>query len=180
MKISNTASMSIFLLLFTSSAHAISHNTWEDISNYSVSTLSATALFLPISRNDWQGFRQAAYSIGAAEGMAFLGKQAITEQRPDHSGNDSFPSGHTSNAFASATTIYRRYGWKIGAPAYVLATLTGIGRVKSNKHHWYDVVVGAAIGSASGWYFTDAFNNKVQLIPWADTKSVGLTVSMRW
>jgi len=168
------------LFFITSSAQAVSNNTWKDISNYSVDTLAATAIFLPVAKSDWQGFRQAAYSIGGAEGVAFIGKSIFHEQRPDNSGNDSFPSGHTANAFASATTLYKRYGWKIGAPAYALATLTGVARVKARKHHWYDVVVGAAIGSASGWYFTDAFDNKVQLIPWADTHSAGLTVSMRF
>ncbi|PCI60702.1 MAG: phosphatase PAP2 family protein [Gammaproteobacteria bacterium] len=179
MKISHSISI-VSLLFFTVSANAISNNTWKNISNYSVNTLAATALLLPVAKSDWQGFRQATYSIAGAESMAFIGKQTFNEQRPDNSGNDSFPSGHTSAAFASATTLYKRYGWQIGAPAYALATLTAVGRVKARKHHWYDVVVGAAIGSTSGWYFTDAFNNKVQLIPWADTHSAGLTVSMRF
>jgi membrane-associated phospholipid phosphatase len=180
MKIAYSAIVSAVLLLVISSAQAASNNTWKNISNYSVNTLAITALFLPTIKDDKQGFRQAAYSIVGAEGIAFLGKQAFPEQRPDNSGDDSFPSGHTSVAFASATTLYKRYGWQVGIPAYTLASLTAVGRVKAKKHHWYDVVVGAAIGSASGWYFTDAFDNKVQLIPWADTKSVGLTVAMRF
>lgn len=168
------------LWLFSTFANAISNETWEDISGYSVATLTATALLLPVTRSDWQGFRQATYSIVVSEGVVLLGKNTFSEQRPDNSGDDSFPSGHTATAFASATTLYKRYGWKIGAPAYALATLTGVGRVKAKKHYWYDVVVGAAIGSISGWYFTDAFDDNVQLIPWADTQSVGLTVSMRF
>ena len=180
MKTKYSFGITLSLLLVTSSAHALSDNNWKNISNYSVNALVATSLVLPAARSDWQGFRQATYSMVGAEGIAFVGKQIFKEQRPDNSGNDSFPSGHTSLAFASATTLYKRYGWQLGAPAYALATLTGVARVKARKHHWYDVVVGAAIGSASGWYFTDAFNNKVQLIPWADTHSAGLTVAMRF
>ncbi|RLA58543.1 MAG: phosphatase PAP2 family protein, partial [Gammaproteobacteria bacterium] len=102
------------------------------------------------------------------------------EERPDNSDDDSFPSGHTANAFASATTLYRRYGWQAGVPAYAVATLTGVARERSRQHHWYDVVAGAAIGGISGWFFTDAFNDKVQLVPWVDSKGGGVAVSMRW
>jgi hypothetical protein len=42
------------------------------------------------------------------------------------------------------------------------------------------VVAGAAIGGVSGWFFTDAFNDKVQLVPWVDSKGGGVVVSMRW
>jgi hypothetical protein len=42
------------------------------------------------------------------------------------------------------------------------------------------VIVGAAVGIGSGWYFTDAFNNKVQLMPWADSKGVGIEGSVAW
>ncbi len=159
---------------------ADSESTWEDISDVGAYTLIGTALILPATRDDWEGLRQAAYSIGSATIVTQVGKALVDEDRPDDSDNDSFPSGHTANAFASATTLHRRYGWQIGAPAYALATLTGIARERARKHHWYDVVAGAAIGGASGWFFTDAFDDKVQLVPWIDSKGGGISVSMRW
>lgn len=162
------------------SVNAISDNTWADISDLSVVTLIGTALILPVTRDDWQGFRQAAYSIGAAEGVSVLGKTLVDEERPDNSDNNSFPSGHSAKAFASATTLYRRYGWRTGVPAYALATLTAAARVAARKHHWYDVVAGAAIGSASGWFFTDAYNDKVQVNPWIDNKGGGVELTIRW
>ena len=162
------------------SANAISENTWEDISDVGVISLISTALILPTARDDWEGLRQAAYSIGTAAGVTLIGKTLVDEERPDNSDDDSFPSGHTANAFASATTLHRRYGWQIGFPAYAVATLTGVGRERSRQHHWYDVVAGAAIGGAAGWFFTDAFNDKVQLVPWATSKGGGVVVSMRW
>src|SRR3546814_17133570 len=94
--------------------------------------------------------------------MAEVLKQTFPERRPDNSDNKSFPSGHSALSFASATTLYRRYGWQAGLPAYAVATVVGIGRERSNEHHWYDVVAGAALGTASGWLFTDAFNDKVR------------------
>jgi membrane-associated phospholipid phosphatase len=162
------------------SAYAASENTWEDISDVGVISLIGTALLLPAARDDWEGLRQAAYSIGTAEGVTLIGKALVDEERPDNSDDDSFPSGHTANAFASATTLYRRYGWQTGLPAYAVATLTGVARERARKHHWYDVVAGAAIGGVSGWFFTDAFNDKVQMVPWIDSKGGGVVVSMRW
>jgi membrane-associated phospholipid phosphatase len=161
-------------------ANAASNKTWADISDVGVYTLVGTALIVPVVRDDWTGARQAVYSMGAAEGVSLLGKSVIHEQRPDHSDNNSFPSGHSAVAFASATTMYRRYGWEIGLPAYALATLTASARVAADKHHWYDAVAGAAIGGASGWLFTDSFNDKVQLIPWADSKGAGIEATIAW
>jgi membrane-associated phospholipid phosphatase len=159
---------------------AASEDTWKDISDVGAYSLLGTALILPAAREDWEGFRQAAYSIGAAAGVTLIGKALVDEERPNNKDDDSFPSGHTTNAFSSATTLYRRYGWQIGAPAFAVATLTGVARERAREHHWYDVVAGAAIGGLSGWFFTDAFNDKVQLVPWIDSDGGGVSVSMRW
>ncbi|MDT8282882.1 MAG: phosphatase PAP2 family protein [Gammaproteobacteria bacterium] len=166
----------------SSSTNAISNDGWANISDVGAYTLLGSALILPVTRDDWQGFRQAGYSIVTAEGVALLGKAVVHEERPDNSDNNSFPSGHSSLAFASATTMYLRYGWQAGMPAYALATLTAGTRVAARKHFVWDVVAGAAIGSASAWLFTDAFNDKVQLNPWIDTdgKGGGLDLTMRW
>ncbi len=63
--------------------------------------------------------------------------------------NWSFPSGHTSNMFALATTVSREL--RDEAPwvpfvAYPLAGLTGASRVLDRKHWFTDVVAGAALG----------------------------------
>jgi membrane-associated phospholipid phosphatase len=168
------------ILAIQSPAQGLDDGSWEDISDVGAYGLIGTALLLPTARKDWDGLRQAAYSIGSATAIAQAGKALIDEERPDNSDNDSFPSGHTSNAFAAATTLHRRYGWKTGFPAYAVATLTGVARERARKHHWYDVVAGAAIGSLTGWYFTDAFDNQVQLVPWVDSQGGGVALSMRW
>jgi membrane-associated phospholipid phosphatase len=163
-----------------SPAHALDEDTWKDISDVGAYGLMGTALLLPTARKDWDGLQQAAFSIGSAEVITLVGKSLIDEERPDNSDDDSFPSGHTASAFSSATTLHRRYGWKTGFPAYAVATLTGVARERARKHHWYDVVAGAAIGGLTGWYFTDAFNDKVQLVPWVDSKGGGVALSIRW
>lgn len=45
----------------------------------------------------------------------------MSKDRPDDSGDDSFPSGHT-DSFMAATFIQQRYGWQYGLPAYVAAS----------------------------------------------------------
>jgi len=61
----------------------------------------------------------------------------------------SFPSGHTSAMFATATVIHRRWGWRGGLPAYLLASYVGATRLQ-NVHYLSDVTFGAALGIASG------------------------------
>jgi membrane-associated phospholipid phosphatase len=65
-------------------------------------------------------------------------------------GSHSFPSGHTSMAFATATSISLMYPkWYVIAPAYTWATAVGYSRLYLGVHYPSDVLVGAIIGSAS-------------------------------
>jgi hypothetical protein len=61
----------------------------------------------------------------------------------------SFPSGHTSASFATATVIQQRFGWRAGLPAYVLASYVGLSRLHRN-HFLSDVAFGAGLGIAAG------------------------------
>ncbi len=71
-----------------------------------------------------------------------------------------FPSGHTSNAFAGAGIIYKRYGWKAGIPSMLLASYTGWTRVHANKHDWWDVLGGAVVGTGSALLFTKPYQKE--------------------
>ena len=70
-------------------------------------------------------FRAATYDMLDASivNLAYTEvlKVAVGRERPNGEDNKSFPSGHTSNAFALAAVAERHYGWKIGVPAYLLA-----------------------------------------------------------
>jgi hypothetical protein len=77
-------------------------------------------------------------------------KRAVRRERPDASSRSSFPSGHTSGTFATATVLHRQFGWKAGVPAYAFASLVATSRLNENKHYLSDVVFGAAVGIASG------------------------------
>jgi membrane-associated phospholipid phosphatase len=67
-----------------------------------------------------------------------------------HAGPYSFPSGHTSSAFALATSLSLCYPeWYIIAPAYLWAGAVGYSRMYLGVHYPSDVLVGALIGSGS-------------------------------
>ena len=53
-------------------------------------------------------------------------------------------------AVATATVLERRYGWKVGLPAYAASAYVAASRMSANKHHLTDVMVGAAVGLAAG------------------------------
>lgn len=65
--------------------------------------------------------------------------------------NRSFPSSHTSTAFATATIFANVYKDKKWVPpfAYGMATLVGLSRVYDNAHWSSDVMAGAAVGFLS-------------------------------
>jgi hypothetical protein len=82
--------------------------------------------------------------------LTFGVKLAASRERPDGSNQKSFPSGHASGAFATATVLKRHYGWKVGAPAYAFAGYVAVSRLNESKHYLSDVVFGAAIGILVG------------------------------
>ena len=145
-----------------------------------VVALPVAALTTVLIERDWQGLKQGVFTGIAAAGSMLILKYSVRELRPDHSNYHSFPSGHSTIAFASAAFMQRRYGWKWGIPAYTVATYTAVGRVLAKKHHWWDCVAGAAIGAASAYIFTTpwAREHEFSMAPVATDSAVGLTLSM--
>ena len=83
-------------------------------------------------------------------GYTELLKVAVGRERPNGEDDKSFPSGHTSNAFALAAVAERHYGWKLGVPAYLVASVVGASRIQQDKHYLSDVVAGATLGYIVG------------------------------
>lgn len=82
----------------------------------------------------------------------FALKDITHVERPDGSAFNSFPSGHTANAFAGAEFLYQEYKdqsiW-YGISGYIVATGTGVFRMVNNRHWLTDVAAGAGIGILS-------------------------------
>ncbi|MBS1651975.1 MAG: phosphatase PAP2 family protein [Bacteroidetes bacterium] len=69
----------------------------------------------------------------------------------DDAGPYSFPSGHTTAAFATATTLSLSYKkWYVAVPAYLYAGFVGYSRMRLGMHYPTDVLAGAVIGAGFG------------------------------
>ncbi|MEN8248524.1 MAG: phosphatase PAP2 family protein [Bacteroidota bacterium] len=116
-------------------------------------------------------------------------KHLTSVPRPDGSGDLSFPSGHTAQAFVSATFMHKEFGrtsiwYSIGA--YAMASTTGIFRILKNKHRLTDVLMGAGLGIlATNIVYATHQNRwgreerKYSLLPMYRDKSLGLHLQLR-
>ena len=90
--------------------------------------------------------------VGLVDGVL---KNVVSEERPDGSAFNSFPSGHTATAFLGAELVRMEYGWGWGAGAYALAASVGVMRVCHERHWWWDTLAGAGVGilcaNIGGW-----------------------------
>ena len=117
----------------------------------------------------------AAYAVGRARGMGHLQhlgmdeieatilaegmsqglKLAVRRDRPvqtngTQSDTYSFPSGHATLTFATATVLQQHLGYKAGLPTYLVASYVAMSRLHDNRHYASDVAFGAAMGVAIG------------------------------
>ena len=87
-----------------------------------------------------------------AAGLSHVLKQWWSVQRPDKSDHRSFPSGHTTMAFATAAMLEEEYGhispW-ITIGGYSLTTLTAMTRITNHRHWTSDVIGGFTLGTTS-------------------------------
>lgn len=103
--------------------------------------------------SDKHEFVQGAKAVGATCLATSILKYVVNEKRPNTNALTSFPSGHTSAAFAMATVLaeYKpQYKW----PAYTLASAIGFSRVEAGSHYWQDVAAGALLGHYIAKHYT--------------------------
>jgi membrane-associated phospholipid phosphatase len=166
------SSETLTLLGIGAAAAAIGHTKdWSVTNRFSVSRLEDTfeAGQLIGSARVQLGGALATYTLGRLTGrtrVAEVGadlfraqvvaqaltagvKLSVRRNRPDGS-EFSFPSGHTSTTFASATVLQRHFGWKVGVPAYAVASYVAASRIQVKRHFLSDVAFGAALGVIAG------------------------------
>jgi len=111
--------------------HAAGNKPKHDLVNYSVILLKAELIMVAVT-NPLKKFTHVL--------------------RPDSSAYNSFPSGHTAQAFLAANFLRHEYGDKsvwYSIAGYALATSVGIFRIANNRHWVSDVLAGAGIGMLS-------------------------------
>ena len=73
-------------------------------------------------------------------------------QKLSDGGSSSFPSGHTSDAFSTATSLSLAFPkWYVIAPSYVYAAAVGYSRMHLGVHYPSDVLAGAFVGAGSAF-----------------------------
>jgi len=116
-------------------------------------------------KHDSVAKRKAVYigsSLLLSAAISGIIKKAVKEPRPfvtypeiqklTKAGSDSFPSGHTTDAFSLATSLTLAYPkWYVAVPAYTYASAIGYSRMHLGVHYPGDVLVGALIGSGTAF-----------------------------
>ena len=101
-------------------------------------------------------------SVGVGGVLTQVLKYSINRPRPYTAYSDitayafetslSFPSGHTSLAFSSATALCLKYPkWYVIAPSMLWACSVGYSRMNLGVHYPSDVLAGAIVGAGSAW-----------------------------
>jgi membrane-associated phospholipid phosphatase len=109
--------------------------------------------------------KDAVYMAGGFLASAIITqgmKRIIQRDRPfitynyiikrDAGGGYSMPSGHTTAAFCTATSLSLLFPkWYVIAPCYLYAASVGYARMYQGVHYPTDVLVGAVVGSGTAW-----------------------------
>ena len=119
-------------------------------------------------------FESYLLAAGLTEGIKNLAGRKRPNQTQDKDdwegpgGEKSFPSGHSTHAWAVASVVASEYShsFAIRATAYTFATLTSLARINENKHWGSDVFFGAALGYFIGKfvYRENPFRNNDNLL----------------
>lgn len=141
---------------------------------YIVLGIPATMATVGLIKHDDQLFRNACVTLTATAlnfGVTNAMKYSFNRDRPfitypditrkSDGESPSFPSGHTSLAFATATSLTLAYPkWYIIVPSYTWAGTVAYSRMDLGVHYPSDVLIGALVGAGSAW-LSYAVNKKL-------------------
>ncbi|WP_286896284.1 MULTISPECIES: phosphatase PAP2 family protein [Sphingobacterium] len=137
----------------------------SDINNY-VQIAVPVGLLVAGAVNDDKAMRQNALYVASSTAVTALVnvglKHIFKRSRPFKkypnfisvrtAGGYSFPSGHTSSAFATASALSRAYSkWYVVAPSLLWASSVGYSRIYLGVHFPSDVLAGAVLGTGAAF-----------------------------
>ncbi len=145
-------------------------NSYADVNS---ATVDAVLISAPVGMaiaglisNDKKLLQDAVYtgaSVLLTTGLTYSLKNIVNRKRPFYKYSFiikrdkanywlSFPSGHTSAAFCTATSLALRYRkWYVIAPVYIYAASVGWARMYQGVHYPTDVLAGAIVGAGCAW-----------------------------
>lgn len=181
---SGTRSQLVYLvIIFLVSRCFLSYSqdkTIERVGDISLIALPVAAITTTLIKNDKKGTWQYSKGLLLTGVITYGLKLGISKSRPDFSNENSFPSGHTSLTFQSATFMHRRYGFKSSIPYYALAGFTAFSRIHADKHDGWDILAGAALGIGSSYLFTTPRRSEHMEVTFSSSKGnfrIGLNYS---
>ena len=137
----------------------------SDINNY-VQVAVPVGLLVAGAVNNDKAMRQNALYVASSTAVTALVnvgiKHLIKRSRPFKkypnfisvrtASGYSFPSGHTSSAFATASALSSAYSkWYVVAPSLLWASSVGYSRMYLGVHYPTDVLAGAVLGAGSAF-----------------------------
>ena len=123
--------------------------------------LPASAYLFTLHKEDQPGAWMLTRSLGLSAIATLALNEVIDKDSPNGKSDDAFPSGHSAIAFGAAGFMQRRYGWRTGIPAYVVASYVGWLRLETDDHDTADVIGGAAVGILSSYFLTEVLDDNV-------------------
>ena len=172
------AAIALAASLAAASAHADAQRRAGDVLRYAL-PLGTLGVEL------WRGEREGAWQYSKALVVTLAATEALQRtthvERPDHSNDHGFPSGHASSAFSSATYVHRRYGLDHAWPLYAAAVYVGYTRVHADRHSWGAVAGSAAVSAAATWWLVKPAGDRgVAVLPQIGPHGVRVEGAARW
>ncbi len=132
--------------------------TLRHVGNAITIALPVTAIGVSLMHHrDWKGIGEFAVSTGLTVGAAYLLRQTVREQRPDHSDFHTMTPPDVALADASADYMWSRYGWRYGVPAYAGSLLVSYALSDDKKNHWYDTLASGALAFTFNYAFVERY-----------------------
>jgi membrane-associated phospholipid phosphatase len=108
------------------------------------------------------------------------GLKIIVDRKRPSGGGHSLPSGHSSAAFTTAGVLHGHFGWRVGVPAYAVASYVGWTRVRDRSHWLSDVIIGGTIGTIIGRTVTAGHRERSwTVVPAVSRTSAGVYLTKR-